>query len=279
MEIHTMKKTTYAGYIRVSSEEQKKSGLSPEYQEQKIIDYIQLKEGTLFKMYIDLGKSGGKTENRPSFNQMMIDSKNKKFNNIIFLKLDRFSRNARDIILSFDELNKYGISIISIHENIDTTTAMGEAVMQIIGIFAGLERSMAKERTEDIHIMKVEEGYPVTQPPAGYRWKYPKGTKNKRIQNTWVIDTQASKQIITIFKRLSEGEKTSAIANELKIPRRNIYNTIKNNAYLGYIQYKGKTYKGVHEPIISNDLWRKVHGCLPDCCVESTQESLNSPVQ
>lgn len=99
-------------------------------------------------VYEDEGYSG-KNTNRPQFQQMMKDAKEKKLSGIVCYRLDRISRNVGDFTLLIDELNDYGISFDSINEKFDTSTPMGKAMMYICSIFAQLERETIAERIRD----------------------------------------------------------------------------------------------------------------------------------
>src|SRR4029453_7163649 len=66
---------------------------------------------------------------------------------LIVWKLDRLGRNLRDLITLLDELRTQGIKFRSLTEHIDTETAAGRAMWQMIGVLAELERSLITERT------------------------------------------------------------------------------------------------------------------------------------
>lgn len=62
-------------------------------------------------------------------------------------KLDRLSRSLRDMLFTLDKLDKAGAGFQSLTEAIDTTTAPGRLMMQMLGAFAEFERSMIRDRT------------------------------------------------------------------------------------------------------------------------------------
>lgn len=63
-------------------------------------------------------------------------------------KLDRLSRSLKDLLLILDRVEKAGAGFRSITENIDSTTASGRMMMQMLGAFAEFERAMVRERTQ-----------------------------------------------------------------------------------------------------------------------------------
>lgn len=101
-----------------------------------------------YKIYEDEGFSGGNT-NRPNFQKLLKDVKNKEFTHLICYRLDRISRNVADFTTTLEFLNTYSVSFISIKEQFDTSTAMGRAMMNISATFAQLERETIAERIKD----------------------------------------------------------------------------------------------------------------------------------
>jgi DNA invertase Pin-like site-specific DNA recombinase len=101
-----------------------------------------------FLVYEDEGFSGKNLE-RPKFQEMLLDAKNKKFNYLICYRLDRISRNVSDFSTLIEHLNKLNISFISVKEQFDTSTPMGRAMMYISSVFAQLERETIAERIKD----------------------------------------------------------------------------------------------------------------------------------
>ncbi|MBU2615498.1 MAG: recombinase family protein, partial [Nanoarchaeota archaeon] len=134
-------------YVRVSTEEQAKEGLSVDAQIDKCNSFCQARDWNVYKVYRDAGFSAGSL-NRPALELMMRDAQEKRFDIILVYKIDRFSRKLRDLIMVLEDLKEKKINFTSVTEQIDTTSAMGEAFFQIIGVFAQLERGMVKERVE-----------------------------------------------------------------------------------------------------------------------------------
>lgn len=99
-------------------------------------------------IYEDEGFSGKNTQ-RPEFQRMFRDAKNKKFDILICYKLDRVSRNVSDFSAFIEALDKYGIGFISITEKFDTTSPMGRAMMYISSVFSQLERETIAQRVKD----------------------------------------------------------------------------------------------------------------------------------
>lgn len=99
-------------------------------------------------IYEDEGFSGGTTD-RPQFQQMLKDAKDKKFNVLICYRLNRISRNVADFSSLIQMLQDNNIEFVSVREQFDTSTAMGRAMMNISAVFAQLERETIAEQVKD----------------------------------------------------------------------------------------------------------------------------------
>lgn len=127
-------------------------GESIENQVQMCKDYAKTqlrdKKITEFLIYEDEGFSGGNT-NRPQFQKLIEDAKDKKFDILICYRLDRISRNVSDFSSTLEILERSEIAFVSIREQFDTSTPMGRAMIYIASVFAQLERETIAERVRD----------------------------------------------------------------------------------------------------------------------------------
>lgn len=69
-----------------------------------------------------------------------------KFTHLLVWKIDRISRNLLDFAMMYQELKDLDVTFVSKNEQFDTSSAMGEAMLKIILVFAELERNMTSER-------------------------------------------------------------------------------------------------------------------------------------
>lgn len=154
-----MKKFT-AIYVRRSISDIAKgnNSLSITAQKEDCIKY--LREGgdiseDSYRIYCDDGKSGKDAEHRPEFQAMMADAKNGLIDKVIVKKYDRFSRNLREFLNISSELEQYGVSVISVLENFDTSTKDGRMMRNNLLNFAEFEREAIAERTKDSYRAKA----------------------------------------------------------------------------------------------------------------------------
>lgn len=249
-----MENKKVAVYIRVSSEEQKKEGLSIEAQTRSLQEYCEFKKWIIFKIYKDEGVSGKSIKGRKEFIQMLEDSKNGKFSGIIVTKFDRAFRNVIDSLNTLDDFHERKIDFISISENIDTTTPMGKAMFTMISLFAELERSMTGKRNKDIMMDKVNRGIFPGKSPFGYKTVI----REKRVVG-FAIDQKEASIVQDAFKMASEGLGYAEICRKHGLSPQSYYNLIKNKVYIGIVSFEGIERKGSHPALISEELFNKVN--------------------
>jgi DNA invertase Pin-like site-specific DNA recombinase len=88
--------------------------------------------------------SGGRWD-RPKLHEMI--GQLREGDVVVVWKLDRLSRSLKDLLHIMDRIEEAGAGFRSLTEAIDTTTAAGRMMMQMVGCFAEFERAMIRERT------------------------------------------------------------------------------------------------------------------------------------
>ena len=132
------------------------------------IDLCRQKAGETFQVYQDKGYSG-KNTNRPAFQRMMEDVERGLIQKIIVYRLDRFSRSIADFGRLWETLRKHDVEFVSINETFDTSTPMGRAMLNIIMVFAQLERETTAERVRDNYYQRAKLGsWPGGPAPYGF---------------------------------------------------------------------------------------------------------------
>ena len=132
------------------------------------IDLCKKQAGKDVRVYQDRGFSG-KNTNRPAFQRMMEDVEKGLIRKIIVYRLDRFSRSIADFGRLWEVLRKHAVEFVSINETFDTSTPMGRAMLNIIMVFAQLERETTAERVRDNYCQRVRLGaWPGGPAPFGF---------------------------------------------------------------------------------------------------------------
>ncbi len=119
-------------------------------------------------IYSDKGFSGKNTD-RPQFQKLMCDIKDKKISKIIVYRLDRISRALIDFAKIMNVFEQYKIEFVSVNEKFDTSTPMGRAMLSIIMVFAQLERETIQQRIKDNYNARGQKGFYLGgRAPYGY---------------------------------------------------------------------------------------------------------------
>lgn len=151
------RQTKVAIYIRVSTVYQVDRDSIP-MQKKDLIAYCQLILGTdNYEIFEDAGYSGKNTD-RPAFQDMMRRIRRGEFTHVLVWKIDRVSRNLLDFAEMYEELRALRVTFVSKNEQFDTSTAIGEAMLKIILVFAELERNMTSERVTATMISRANNG-------------------------------------------------------------------------------------------------------------------------
>lgn len=145
------------GYIRVSTDDQKESGLSLEHQRAKIEAYALAMDLELVDIIDDAGKSG-KNMNRPGLLRALEIIRSGEAQSLVILKLDRLTRSVKDLGALVETFEKTGAALISVQDSINTTTAAGRLVLNVLGSVAQWEREAIGERTAAALSMKKDRG-------------------------------------------------------------------------------------------------------------------------
>ena len=159
-------------YVRVSTGYQVDKDSLP-FQKKELKSYckhvLHIDEGRI-EVFEDAGKSAKNTD-RPAFQRMMNKVKAGQVSHVLVYKLDRISRDLVDFSIMWKEFKAARVTFISLNEQFDTSSAIGEAVLKIILVFAELERKLTSERVKDIMIGRAHEGkWNGARMPYGWKW-------------------------------------------------------------------------------------------------------------
>ena len=173
-------------YIRVSTQEQKIEGYSPEGQRKRLLAYVEESRSRNLvtkPAWIFEDVHTGKDINRPQLQKLIRGVKQGKFDGVLVWKIDRLSRTLKHLLGIFEDFEKYGVSFLSLNENIDFSGPIGRLVFQMFGAIAQFERELIKSRTRMGKITSAEMGnYTGTQIPYGFRPVANPAGKGKKLE-------------------------------------------------------------------------------------------------
>lgn len=243
-----------AAYIRVSTDEQAREGLSIDGQIACIKNYCDMYfENYEITLFVDDGYSG-RNVNRPRLKKLI--SSVDQFDCVAIWKLDRLSRSLIDAVEILKKFVSMNVDIVSVQERIDMTTAMGRAFVSIILIFAELEVENTSERTKMGLQQKARNGeYPFSKLPYGYVL-----TEKRKL----VPDEKTKDMINSIYKQYYLEEKNinqivksvSEVYNHLSFKQleKICHRVLKNDIYIGKFEYLGEVFENIVKvPIIDTN--------------------------
>lgn len=261
-----MTEQIHAFYIRVSSEEQKREGISLDAQKDKAIKWYAYKNITNYKLYTDEGKSGKAIEKRDDYNRLMSDCETGFVLSVTVVKLDRLHRNLINFLQTVNFFKSKNINFASLSENIDTSSAGGILIMQIFGALAEFGSNDAKFNTKSTLIYKAQNGDWVSgRPPYGYydknKYKFTTDKTGKRTKKPCelVIDEKQAENVKSVYNMIKQGDFSyRKCASELGISVsviKGIVKSIQNKTYFGFVPFTfdgvTKIFKSKHQPILS----------------------------
>ncbi len=129
-------------YARVSTD-----GQDPELQLSALRSHAQNRGWGIVEEFVDRGFSGGK-EKRPSLDRLMKEAWSGKFRTVLVWRFDRFARSVKHLISALETFRRLKIDFVSLQEQFDTSTPIGQAMFTIIGVMAQLERDIIRERVK-----------------------------------------------------------------------------------------------------------------------------------
>jgi len=173
------------GYIRVSTDEQAKDGQSLSIQDLQLHKYCELHGHELIDVIVDDGVSASiNLDKRPAGFMLLDRLKDKEADGFVVQRLDRAFRITIDGLLTAELFNKRGLTIHSVNEHIDTTTAFGKFVLRSMLSMAELERDKISERATETFEGLRDQAKPWGPTPFGL---VRVGDKLYRDKETWAV--------------------------------------------------------------------------------------------
>jgi site-specific DNA recombinase len=152
-----MPERSTVGYIRVSTKEQAETKLSLIRQEEKIRAYGLAQDLTITRIFNDAAESA-KNLNRPAMKELLAEVELGKVGHVIVYKLDRIIRNVENLGFLLRLFEKKKVTFASVCESLDTSSASGRMVVNLLGMIAQWERETISERTKQALDVKRKRG-------------------------------------------------------------------------------------------------------------------------
>lgn len=253
-------------YPRVSSKEQADKGDSIEAQERRLDEHSTANKHKCVGIYTDAGKSASLTKDdlkinykdgvfhimmdiRKRFGMMKICDEAQKdlWDAIKITKWDRYSRNNLFSLITnqyFKQNNKFILA---------TDDSNDPLVKEISGVLSQEEVRKLTGRVRETRKFRFQNGMIVSKAPFGYK----PIIKLEKVVG-FALHTTKSLIVKECFERTNKGEDYKTICEQVGLKPQQYYNIIKNKVYCGYVTFEEQEKKGVHQPIITEELWHEV---------------------
>jgi len=204
----TPSKPNAIGYVRVSTDEQARDGVSIDAQQSRIRAYAEAKELSLVDVLVDEGFSG-KNLKRPAMQELLSRCKGGEISAVVVLKLDRLTRRTRHLLSLVEDLFlSNDIQLHSVSESLDTSTPHGRFVLTLFGGLAQMERELIGERTRTALDFKRQQCQPTSHAPLGFE-----ANGSKERMKPVAEELETVRRILAMWRR---GSSLASIARQLE---------------------------------------------------------------
>ena len=270
-------------YVRVSDPRQVEN-TSLEVQERACREHAKRRKWIVREVFREEGRSA-KTMNRPQMKRMLdfCAENRKSIGTVIAYHRDRTTRDFRDYARFVSELRELKIQLAVIHGASDDT-ASGE-FMSIVEVANSQRENREKgERVRECMTATTELGGWPHQAPIGYR-----NLRSSEGKALIAIDPEKGPLVRSIFERVASGEHSvNSVARWArsaglrtkhgnKIGAQTLKRMLGNPFYAGWIDTDLGTSKGNHEPLITEELYRRVQAVLDGRRYKSGPHALDNP--
>lgn len=200
-------RTKVVGYVRVSTEQQADGGVSLDAQRAKLTAYAVALDLDLVAIVEDAGVSA-KSLNRPGLIRVLAMLDANEAEGVLVAKLDRLTRSVRDLGDLVERYFASRCSLLSVSDSIDTRTAAGRLVLNVLTSVAQWEREATGERTRDALAHLKREGVRLGRPGLGWARSDETDADGRRVVSEVTDEGETVERIVALR---AEGASLRAI--------------------------------------------------------------------
>jgi len=204
------------GYVRVSTEEQARGGVSLAEQRHAVGAYCVGLGLELVAVVEDAGVSA-RTLRRPGLERALALLERGEAEALVCTKLDRLSRSVRDVYELVERFTRRGLSLVSVSERLDTGSASGRCFLGILSVLSQMERELVGERTAAGLAEVRRQGGRLGAPGLGWR----RGEERDDAGRLAVVEIPEERATVARLRQLrSEGLTLRAVAAAMEAEAR-----------------------------------------------------------
>jgi len=256
-----------ATYTRISTDEDRQP-FSLGAQSERLEAYARSQDcWRIVRRFTD--QASGATLDRPGLRQAMQEASAGVYELLLVHRVDRLSRNVRQLADIGESLDRSGVALRSATEPFDTSTAAGKMMLQMLAVFAEFERTTIVERiTAGMERAASEGRWVVGSTPFGYvrdreRKEIvpdpPRVDIVRRIFQMYAKERMGAEAIAQVLN--AEGHRSK---NGVPFARPNVLWILRNPVYVGRVVFRGKVHAGSHEGIVDEQIFEAVQAILAE---------------
>ena len=257
--------TRVALYLRISTDEEHQP-FSLSAQEHRLAAFVTTQPGwEHVKTYTD--QFSGAYAERPALQQALSDARLGLYDILLVYRVDRFARSLKVLVGLLEELDTIGVAFRSATEPIDTSTATGRMLIQLLGVFAEFERATIIDRVvAGMERKAARGGWPGGTVPYGLRLDD---------DHHLAIEPSEFPIVERIFTRYGiERAGATTIATELnndghrtrtgrRWSAKVVLGIVRNRGYLGEVSFRDVVHES-DEPLLDPVLFQKAQALLAE---------------
>ncbi len=249
-----------ACYIRVSSEEQAREGISLAMQEERLRQRVEADGIPYVAYYRDDGYSAASLD-RPQVQEMLDDLPN--IDIVYVWKLDRLTRSQRDFHWLLEVFAETKTGVVSLSEHFAIDEAIGKLIASVLAAVGEFQLDwMGENIVAALQHRVVEQGLQHGTPPIGYAYPTDAAGESlpgapmepvpeqvnivRRCFDMYAEDAASLREIV----RVARGEEWPSYGRGAKWSTARVRYMLTNPVYVGRVVYRGEEFDGAHEAII-----------------------------
>lgn len=254
-------------YKRVSTDEQADRGFSLQHQEDVLRRYCEINKFNIVDIYTE--DYSAKTFDRPEWNKIMLFLRKHKnqVDSVLCLRWDRFSRNTYEAMTTIKTLEKWGITVNTVEQQLDLSNPDSKMLLNLYLTLPEIENDKnSRNTTEGSRRARLEGCWTGTRPKGYINYRDDK-------KSTLRLSKDAP-LIVEAFERMSSGAYSAdevrrwLNSKDMKISKQTFLSMIRNPVYIGKIPVKpykkepSQLVVGLHPALISVEIFNKANDVL-----------------
>ena len=200
--MRTQRRTKAVGYVRVSSEQQANEGVSLDAQRHKLRAYCKVMDIDLIDVIADEGYSAS-TLKRPGLQAALAMLRRGDASMLVIVKLDRLTRCVKDLGTLCEQYfsDEKPYTLLSLSDSINTRSASGKLVLNVLTSVAQWEREAIADRTREAMAHLKFQGVRLGGVPFGWRYSSEVDAKGRRLIVKHPEEQKAIKRICALHTK------------------------------------------------------------------------------